>query len=704
MPLHSTMQINTAYSLLWLIPCLIGAAALAWFLYAKNPFGDEVKKRSPLYITLVVLRFATLLILAFLLLAPFIKSSTKKVQKPIIVIALDNSESVKANKDSTFYKTEYPKKIKNLTNTLSEAYDVKVYNLADKVSEGNTVDFTGKQTNLSNLFTEVSGQYENQNLGAIIIASDGIYNAGTNPVYAAENIKAPIYTIALGDTTIPKDLLVKNIRQNKIAYLGNSFPAEITINAGKLKGKKTTLSIAKDGRTLFSKELDITDDNYQITEDFILQADEVGTQHYIVRLSTLNGEISFINNRKDFFIEVLDGRNKVLLLGASPHPDMTAIKQAVESNQNYEVKIEYATDFNPDALKNYNLVILHQLPSFETPANYLTDKINDAKLPYLSIVGTQTSIAGFNSLGTGINISNYRYNVNDVLPNKNEDFALFTLSDETKAVLNYLPPLKSPFGTYNTVAATNTLLYQKIGAVETQQPLIYFSPNTTRRAGVILGDGIWRWRLYDFERNKNHNAVDELLVKTVQYLSAKNDTRKFRVTAPKNIFNENERVVFDAQVYNESYEAITEPDVKMEVKDTEGKIFNYTFSKTTNAYNLNAGFFAAGNYSYQASVTVGNRLEKINGKFTIVPLQVELLNTVANHQIMKSLAAKNGGEMVYPNTIEKLNELVKKREDIKPVSYMQTAFKDLIHLKWLFFILLALLTAEWFLRRRNGAY
>lgn len=698
------MQISTAYSILWIIPCFIAAIAVAWFLYKKNPFGDEVKKRSPLYIILMVLRFATMFVLAFLLLAPFIKSSTKKVQKPIIVIALDNSESVKANKDSSFYKTEYPAKIKSLTDALSDEYDVKVYSLADKVNEEAATDFKGKQTNLSSLFSEVAGQYENQNLGAIILASDGIYNVGTNPVYAAENIKAPVYTIALGDTTVPKDVLVKNIRQNKIAYLGNEFPVEVVVNAGKLKGKKTTLSISKDGKMLFSKELSIDEDNYQITEKFILQADEVGTQHYVVRLSTLSGEVSYINNRKDFFIEVLDGRNKILLLGSSPHPDMTAIKQAVESNKNYEVKIEYAKDFNTSTLKNYNLVILHQVPSFENPAKFITDKINDEKLPFLSIVGTQTSMPAFNSLATGITISNYRYNVNDVLPQQNEDFALFTLSNETKAILNYLPPVKAPFGTYNAVAAANTLLYQKIGAVETQQPLIYFSPNTSRRVGVIMGDGIWRWRLYDFERNKNHAAVDELLVKTVQYLSAKNDTRKFRVNAPKNIFNENERVVFDAQVYNESYEAVTTPDVKMEIKNSSGEAFNYTFSKNKNSYTLNAGLFAAGDYTYQASVTIGNRVEKISGKFTVVPLQVELINTVANHQILKNLAEKNGGEMVYPNAIDKLPNMVGKREDIKPVSYMQTAFKDIIHFKWLFFLLLALLTAEWFLRRRNGAY
>lgn len=698
------MQINTAYTLWWVIPCLLAAAALTWLLYSKNPFGDEVNKRSPLYIGLMALRFTALFLIAFLLLSPFIKTSSRKVQKPVIVLALDNTESVKANKDSAFYTTQYPKKIEELTRQLQKDFDVKVYGLNDKLEEKANYNFTGKQTNLSALFAEVAGQYENQNLGAIILASDGLYNAGTNPVYAAENIKAPIYTIALGDTTVPRDALIKSLRQNKIAYLGNSFPIEITTEAGKLAGQKTTLTVSKNGKTLFSKELDINGNAYSHTENIQLPADEAGTQHYVVQLSHLSNEVSYVNNRKDFFIEVLDGRNKVLLLGTSPHPDMAAIKQAAESNQNYEVVIAYANSFNSAELKKYNLVILHQLPTFDFPADQLLQRIEAEKLPFLIIVGTQTSIPLLNTLGTGVSINNYRYNVNDALPLVNDDFALFTLSDETKNALRQMPPLKTPFGNYNTTATANTLLYQQIGAVKTQQALLNFSPNTEKRMGVLMGEGFWRWRLHNFERNKNHAAADELMTKTIQYLAAKNDTRKFRVNAQKNIFNENERVVFDAQVYNESYEAITDPDVKMEVKNEEGKIFSYAFSKANTAYTLNAGFFAAGNYTYQATVKVGNREEKLNGRFTVVPLQVELLETVANHQLMQNLAAKNGGQMVYPADIEKLAEMVKQREDIKPVSYMQTAFKDIINLKWVFYILLALLTAEWFLRRRNGAY
>jgi hypothetical protein len=50
--------------------------------------------------------------------------------------------------------------------------------------------------------------------------------------------------------------------------------------------------------------------------------------------------------------------------------------------------------------------------------------------------------------------------------------------------------------------------------------------------------------------------------------------------------------------------------------------------------------------------------------------------------------------------VEKINA----REDISSVSYMNEEVEDIINLKWIFFVLLALLSIEWFIRKRGGAY
>ena len=43
-------------------------------------------------------------------------------------------------------------------------------------------------------------------------------------------------------------------------------------------------------------------------------------------------------------MEVLDARQKILLLFDGPHPDISVIKQAIESNKNYEVKTSLLSD------------------------------------------------------------------------------------------------------------------------------------------------------------------------------------------------------------------------------------------------------------------------------------------------------------------------------------------------------------------------
>jgi hypothetical protein len=54
--------------------------------------------------------------------------------------------------------------------------------------------------------------------------------------------------------------------------------------------------------------------------------------------------------------------------------------------------------------------------------------------------------------------------------------------------------------------------------------------------------------------------------------------------------------------------------------------------------------------------------------------------------------------------LDKLAELIKKQGTVKPVMYEQKDYRDLINQKWVFFLILLLVSAEWFIRKRNGAY
>jgi len=284
-----------------------------------------------------------------------------------------------------------------------------------------------------------------------------------------------------------------------------------------------------------------------------------------------------------------------------------------------------------------------------------------------------------------------------------KSFALFTISDELRNFIRNVPAVQCPFGNYKTGAAANVLLHQKIGIVETETPLFVFNPNGEQKTAVFIGDGLWKWKLRDFAEHNSHALFNELVNKTVQYLSTKADKSFFRVMH-KNNFYENESIEFEAQVYNASYELINEPDVELIIINNEDKKFPFTFSKTGNTYRLNAGMLSSGQYKFESKVKVGTTQYMQRGEFSVTPLQIETVNTVADHQLLFNLAKKHGGNMVYPTELKKLGKMLGERNDIKTIAYTEQKLTDLINVKWLFFTLLGLLSLEWFIRKQFGAY
>ncbi|MBL7944356.1 MAG: hypothetical protein JNM00_16465, partial [Flavobacteriales bacterium] len=270
-------------------------------------------------------------------------------------------------------------------------------------------------------------------------------------------------------------------------------------------------------------------------------------------------------------------------------------------------------------------------------------------------------------------------------------------------VLANLPPLTVPFGDIEATQGVQSFLTQRIGTIETSKPLIAFNHSGTQKTGLIAGEGIWRWKLTAYQMTASHDWFNNLITKSVQFMSLKEDRGFFRVQS-RNAFPENEHVVFDAELYNESYEPVTDREVTMVIRNESGEDFSYTFSPAGTRYRLDAGQLPVGAYSYSAQANNGTRLLKENGEFTVSPLQLETVQTVADHNLLYALSQSTGGAMVYPAEMDSLVNMIRLREDIVPLSFENKQLRDLIDYKWLLALLLLLLGAEWLLRKRAGTY
>ncbi len=687
---------------------MLAGAAYAFILYYRNRrFSESINNNGALVILLSILRFVLVTLIALLLLAPFLRLNSNETQKPIIVIAADNSQSVhlafKKNDSSV-----YVNNLKKLADDLSKNYDVKTFSFGDKVHEG--LDFSGKEkvTDISNCLSEIGNDFVNQNLGAVVLATDGIYNQGDNPLYSLSAINAPVYTIVLGDTTVKKDLWIADLEYNKTAYLGNSFIVKARIAAHGLSGNQTVMTVSlidenDKANKLSEKTIPINGDNFHDQEEITLSATQAGVQHYRISLSEVKGEATTLNNVRDFFVEVIQSKQKILIVGNSPHPDIGALKIAIENNQNYQCDVKMISDIKSD-VNGYDLVIFHQVPSNSHPAALLIQKLRSAKVPLLFILGSESSLPAFGAAQKDITITSSENSSNEALPAPDPNFNLFNLTNATLQKINSFPPLNAPYGTYHPAPTAAIWMYQKIDNVTTNLPLILFNETGANKEGVICGEGLWRWNIYDYVNNGSHDAFNEIVSKMVEYLSHKPDMRQFRVNVLKNIFSENETIHFDAQLLNETGDPINSPDVSLTIKNTEGKEFQYTFDRKGSAYSLDAGYFPVGRYSYTAQVNYNNKNLTDAGVFTISPIQLEVLNTTADYHLLNLITAKTGGKLFYPNQTDELEKMILSSQNIKPVIYTTTKTESVINFKWLFILLTVLLCLEWFLRKYFGGY
>ncbi|MDB5143068.1 MAG: hypothetical protein JWQ66_1781 [Mucilaginibacter sp.] len=682
----------------WLPACLALGLFYAWFFYRRQSHLNPLIK----YL-LGAFRVIVVTVISLLLLSPLLKTVTRDPQKPLILIAQDNSSSIPLFKSKNFDPAKFVNQLGELKKNLGNDYDVGEFNFSRELKDSLSTKFDGRQTDISAAFKGLTERFSNQNVGALILATDGLYNKGSSPQYAARNLKTSIYTIALGDTIPKRDILIGNINYNKTAFLGNDFEVEVLTEAYQSKDTGIRLNVNEDGNPVASQTIAVPSIDFRKVIPLKLHADKKGIHKFTISLQPISNEISTENNTETIYVEVLDSKQKILLLYNGPHPDVSAIKLSLEANRNYEVKTALVADMDVAKLGIYSLVILYQLPaSGSVMPSSLQSQLAKQKVPLWYVIGAQSDIPQLNHLQKILQISATRPDMQEVFTSAKADFSAFTLSDSTRRELNLLPPLLAPFGNYSAPLAPSVLLKQRIGSVETSYPLLVFGEDAGTRIAVLSAEGIWRWRLAEFAANGNHRAVEELLSQSVQYLTAKGDRSRFRVYPAKNVFDESDDVLLNGELYNDALELINTTDVKIDLKGKKGKTFSFIFTRNGRSYQLNAGALPPDEYTYHAGAKLGDKSFTADGVFAVKSINAETRQSAADHHLLYTLAKESGGQMLMPSQVDQLAELIRRNENIKTVVYDDEAYRDLVDDKWVFALILILLSSEWYLRKHEG--
>lgn len=672
----------------FILLCVGLGIGYAWLLYSgQHPWGKTTNR------ILFFVRALVVGLVAFLLIGPILKLTTNELEKPSLVFIVDNSASV----IEALGKEKQQKILEEVTARSKEIgdgnYNVVIRNLA-------TTD-PANASDLHGALRSVTTDFEGKNLAGIVLVSDGVYNSGPSPLYTT--LRIPVYTVGIGDTTQRIDLSVKNVAFNKIAYQGNQFPvrAEILVRGTTNQDLKVTVSmggkvVASENRNSGSKSL--------LDFNFLVDAKEKGIQRLDVAVEPIRQEVNTRNNRTSIYVEVVEGKKRILVVAPGPHPDIKALRASIEKNSNYEVYLHIpgVKEETPEHLQpeKVDLAVFSQLLDVDGRTLPLFQKFFNSKTGLFLMVGAKTNLRLFPAMGLPVTYESMGQK-DEVTPSFNNEFHDFTFGEQVAGRFSRYPPLTVPFGKFAYPSEAAVLLYQRIGSVTTNRPLLLSWNGSSNRVAMLLGEGIWKWRLNEYAESERTEAFDEVFSKLIQYLSTAEDKRRFRSFPIQNEFTDSEPVTFESQLYNDLYEPIYGNTVQIELRDESGLVTPYTYVTSPSSSRYRIGGLKEGIYRYTASTTLNGSKEQVSGEFLVTAQNLESQNLVADFVLLRKLADQSGGRFYFENELSKLSGDLNTLQ-AKTLIHSEDSFHPMINLKAVFFLLLFLLSLEWFMRKLFG--
>ena len=675
------MQTET---ILYIIIAGIAALLLALFQYLYKS-----KIKSNLRYFLLTLRTISVFGILLLLINPNFESKTFYDEKPTLVVAIDNSESI-----SYLEQDENANRIVNaLTNNaeLNERFNIERYSFGKTIRNSDSLVFNERQSNLSKALKRFGEVYANQ-AAPIVVITDGNQTYGTDYSYTAKGVKQPIYPIILGYSTVYSDLSIKQLNVNRYVFLKNKFPVEIITNYNGTESITTELKIWAGNSLVYRRALQFDASKSSEVISTALDANSVGVKTYRVELVPIANEKNRVNNSKNFGVEVIDQKTNIAIVSDILHPDLGALKKSIESNEQRSVSILKPEKYISKKDK-FQLVILYQ------PNNSFKEVlqgVKEDKLNTFIITGETTDLEFLNNTHLKL-FATATNQTEDFQPTLNRNYNTFIIDNID---FNNYPPLKSEFGGIEFLAPTDVILYKSVNGINTEDAMLATYEFENMKHALLLGEGIWRWRAQAYIDTESFRDFDNFINKLVQYLSS-NKKRKRIKTDYKSFYNGNDDVIISAQYFNKNYEYDSEASLSIILKNEENNTVREIPLLLNNSnYMVDLSGIEAGNYDF----TVRHNIETISvsGLFKVLDYNVEQQFLNADIDKLTSVANQSNGRAYFGTESDKLisNLLADNR-----YATIQKSTKNIVPLidwKYLLGLIAISLFIEWFIRKYNG--
>lgn len=664
-------------------------AGIIALLLALFQYGYKKKGASKLNIVFAFLRFVTVFVVLVLLINPKFEQQSVYIEKPNLVIAIDNSASI----EHLNQKDKAQELITSISENelLNNKFNVEMYSFGETFKVADSITFSEKQTNIDEAFNKLNQIYKETTAPTILI-TDGNQTYGSDYEFVAAQYEQPLYPVILGDTITYADLKIQQLNVNKYAYLKNSFPVEVILVYNGNSTINSQFIITKDRTRVYSQPIRFTKTDNSKTINLTLPANQVGVSSYRAEIIPVDSEKNKVNNVKNFAIEVIDQKTRIAIVSDFPHPDLGALKKSIESNEQRSVSLLNSNSII-DKINDFQLVILYQ-PNSKFKS--LFDVLQEGNRNKLIVVGPKTDLSFLNAT-----VNEYTHDITNqeevYQPVLNPNYSAFVLEDID---FESFPPLSSNYDPVTFSVPYESILTKRVNSVAIDEPLLASFETQGRREAVLFGENIWQWRAQSFINSKSFNTFDNFTGKLVQYLASNKRRQRLDVDY-ESFYNGGFNVIIKAQFFDKNYIFDTRESLNITVKDkatNEEKTFPLILKGTNYEVDLNN----LPPSEYEFTVRASNENISVSGTFRILEYNVEQQFLNANVTKLRQIATNSGGVNYFiNNTASMVDDLINDNR-FSPVQKSHKNIIPLIDYKYLLFLIALSLALEWFIRKYNG--
>jgi uncharacterized membrane protein len=571
---------------------------------------------------------------------------------------------------------------------------------------------------------------------AIVVFSDGIANGAQTSIEGMAPLPVPVFAVGVGEAQGFTDVRITKLGAPDFAFRSREFKIDLTIQASGMKGKTVPLFFNRGRNLITSRPVTIDDDLFEQKVTLAFTPKELGTHGFSVSIPAQAGEQITQNNHKDFKVDVRRDKIRILTLSGSPAWNYRFLRMAMKQDPLIElvsfVFLRTPTDsvdvpetqlslipFPIDdifleELKNFDLIFLDDFShrAYFNPVylERVRDFVRDGG--GLAMFGGPR---GFDSGGYGESA------LREVLPVELDGKGVFEMRDALQAALTpagkahpitrLVPDPKANEEAWRKLPALTGMNQVRRVRGETLltaggAPLLAIGRHGKGRTLALMTDDAWRWNFIAVGNKQTPQHHLKLMRQAVRWLAQEPSFEQVQLQ-PIALSQPGEKVAIKLRVLKDDFTPTREASVQLRVFTPEGEPILVAAAAGSEEGEY-AGEFTPtreGTYRVEAEASLsGKGLGKDRSSFTAAYFYGEADDGRPRLDLLKQIAESSKGEYI---AIEDWNDKALERiaarlDSIAPSEIVEQRQTRLWSNLWPFAIMLALLSIEWWMRRKWG--